>query len=160
MKIFRNSSLIKLVSILFISLLFSSNSFAQSEERVDQVGPFTIFRVFDGNDSTRCVASIRNGQSVFRFSISYDKKYSMSAPGVRKNSNLIMYVEPPDGDDISFTAQSDGNRSWGSLDAKQFRNFLRIKNNIVVYVDNVKFNYPIGNTSLAEVARKTEQCNR
>jgi hypothetical protein len=51
-------------------------------------------------------------------------------------------------------------RSWGNVDTKQFRNFLRIKEGIVVFVDDVKFGYRIGNTSLAEVARKTEQCNR
>jgi hypothetical protein len=107
----------------------------------------------------RCVASLGSGQSVLRLSISYDKKYMISTPGVGKNSNLIMYIEPVDGDDISFNAQSDGRRTWGSLDAQQFRNFLRIKNEISVQVDGVKFNYLIGNTSLAEVARKTEQCN-
>jgi hypothetical protein len=78
----------------------------------------------------------------------------------RRNAKLPMYVEPPDGDDISFPAQSDGNRSWGSMDAGQFRNFLRIKNTIVVTVDKVTFSYPIGSTSLAEVARRLEQCNK
>ena len=124
------------------------------------MGPFTILRVYDGNDSTRCVATIGSGPSVFRLSISYDKKYAISVPGVRKNSKLIMYIDPPDGDDISFAAQSNGSRSWGDMDAKQFRNFLRIKNEISVQVDGVKFNYLIGTTSLAEVARRTEQCNR
>jgi hypothetical protein len=145
---------------LVISMLCSPTSFAYSEERVGQVGPFTILRVYEGNDSTRCTAHIGSGQSFFRMSISYDKKYSISTPAVRKNSNLIMYVDPPDGNDISFAAQSDGRRTWGFMDAQQFRNFLRIKNEISVQVDGVKFNYLLGNTSLAEVARKTEQCNR
>jgi hypothetical protein len=143
---------------LALAMLCSSNSFAR-DEKVGQVGPFSILRVYDGNDSTRCIFSIGSGQSVLRVSISYDKKYLISVPGVRKASNLIMYIDPPDGDDISFGAQSDGMRSWGGMSASQFRNFLRIKNEISVEVDGVRFNYLIGNTSLAEVARKTEQCN-
>jgi hypothetical protein len=156
----KNPTVIKLLTTLAISMLFSSTGFAASEEKVGQVGLFTILRIFEGNDSTRCIASIGSGQSVLRLSISYDKKYAISTPGVRKNSKLIMYIDPPDGDDISFAAQSDGKRSWGSMDAGQFRNFLRIKNEISVQVDGVKFNYPIGTTSLAEVAKKTEQCNK
>lgn len=155
-----NPTVTKLLMTLALSTLCSSTSFARSEERAGQVGPFTILRVYDGNNSTRCVASIGSGQSVMRISISYDKKYAISVPGVRKNAKLIMYIEPPDGDDISFAATSDGNRSWGDIDAKQFRNFLRIKNEISVQIDGVKFNYLIGSTSLAEVARKTEQCNK
>ena len=155
-----NTTMSKLLGTLVVSMLCSSNSFARAEEKAGQVGPFTIFRVYDGNDSTRCVASIGSGQSVLRISISYDKKYAISVPGVRKNAKLMMYIEPPDGDDISFAATSDGNRSWGDIDAKQFRSFLRIKNEISVQIDGVKFNYLIGNTSLAEVARKTEQCNK
>jgi hypothetical protein len=81
-------------------------------------------------------------------------------PGVARKANLLMYVEPPDGDDISFPGQSDGNRSWGSLNASQFRNFLRIRENIVVMVDNVAFSFQIGSTSLPELARRLDQCNQ
>lgn len=148
------------LATLAVSMLGSAGSFARAEEKFGQVGPFTILKVYDGNDSTRCVASIRSGKSVLRISMSYDKKYSISVPGVLKNAKLIMYIDQPDGDDISFAAQSDGTRSWGDLDANQFRNFLRIKNEISVQIDGVKFKYPIGKTALADVAKKAEQCNQ
>jgi hypothetical protein len=152
-------SVTRLAAALAVALLGSTSSFAR-EERVGQYGSFTILRVYDGNDSTRCVAATGSGQSTMRVSVSYDKQYAISVPGVRRNNKLLMYVEPPDGDDISFAAQSDGNRSWGSLNAAQFRNFLRIKDAIVVSVDGVTFSYPIGSTSLPELNRRLEQCNR
>ncbi len=153
------TSVIPLAAALAVILLGSTSSFAR-DERVGQYGPFSILRVYDGNDTTRCVAATGSGQSTMRVSVSYDKKYAISVPGVRRNNKLLMYVEPPDGDDISFPALSDGNRSWGSLDAAQFRNFLRIKNNIVITVDGVTFSYPIGSTSLSELNKRLEQCNR
>jgi hypothetical protein len=149
----------KLLGAIAISMFCSSASFARNEEKVGQVGPFTILRVYDGNDSLRCVAALGSGRSLFRFSVSYDKKYAISVPGVAKSNNLMMYIEAPESDDISFPARSDGTRTFGDLDAKQFRNFLRNKKEIVVHVENTKYVFPIGNTSLAEVAKRTEQCN-
>jgi hypothetical protein len=151
---------LKFLGVAAISAIFNSVSYARGEDKVGQVGPFTILRVYDGNDTTRCVAALGSGTSLFRFSISYDKKYAISVPGVAKSNKLIMYIEPPDGDDISFPARSDGDRTFGDVDAKQFRNFLRIKNQIVVMVENKRFAFPIGNTALPEVARKTEECNK
>lgn len=138
---------------------------ANTNEKFATVGPFEIIRIYEGQDFTRCAASLGQGSGMLRIAYNAERKYTVSVPGVKKSSNLMMYIEgPEDVDDISFKAQSDGNRTWGNLDKQQVKDFARTKKQIRVFVnqdnspDQKTFTWAIGNTSLAEVVSKVEQC--
>lgn len=162
---FHTAAAIVVPWLVCATALVDTEARANTNEKFATVGPFEIIRIYEGQDFTRCAASLGQGSGMLRIAYNAERKYTVSVPGVKKSSDLMMYIEgPEDVDDISFKAQSDGNRTWGNLDKKQVKDFVRTKKQIRVFVnqdnspDQKTFTWPIGNTSLAEVVSKVEQC--
>ncbi len=140
--------------------LTGTESLANTNQKFGNVGPFEIIRIYEGNDYTRCAASMGKGNGMLRISYTYDGKTIVSVPGTKKSDTLIMYMDPPGdvGYDLSFPAKSDGSRSWADIDTQQLKTVLRIKKVISVQIDGKKFAWNIGNTSLVDVLAKVKQC--
>jgi hypothetical protein len=140
----------------------STASYAITTEKFSTVGSFDVVRAYDGNDYTRCYATLGSGRTMVRFGYSIvTKQFAITVPGNRKFKGVTMYVEPLDGDDLTFPAESDGTRTWafmGVRGAQQLERFLRVRDKITVHIDNASYNFPIGKTSMTEVANQLQQC--
>lgn len=164
-----NKTIARLTPLLICAaaIIGTSARAANVNEKFATVGPFEIIRIYEGGgqDYTRCAASMGKGNGMLRIAHTHDGKTIISVPGVSKRADLMMYITPSgNDDDLSFAAQTDGNRSWADIDSHQLKTFLQIKKVIEVQLGQSdtpgmkKFSWDIGNTSLVGVLAKVKQC--
>lgn len=126
------------------------------EEEVGRSGPFLIHRVYENGNFHRCIATLKPGNNALRIAFTVDQTYVVSVPGVRKSNAVNMDFN--DMESFSFSAKSNGKRSWAVWDDAAVNVLKNAQESINISVDGRDFSWSIGGTSMRKVLATVEDC--